>query len=75
MRQAAFDYAATEAGELSFAKGDIIEVLAEDASGWWQGRAVRSGASGTFPSNYTQPHGGGAPAAPKAVDPFSGNFF
>jgi len=52
-RQAAFDYAATEAGELSFTKGDLIAVLAEDASGWWQGRNTRTGETGSFPHNYT----------------------
>ncbi len=73
-RQAAFEYAATEAGELSFGKGDVIEVISEDASGWWQGRNLRTGAVGSFPSNYTQPHGGSA--AGGATDPFaSGSFF
>jgi len=76
-RQAAFEYAATEAGELSFARGDVIEVLAEDASGWWQGRNLRTGAVGSFPSNYTQPHsGGGAGGGAAPADPFaSGSFF
>lgn len=61
-RQATFDYAATEAGELTFAKGDVIDVLQEDASGWWQGRNTRTGAVGAFPSNYTVEFasGGGA---------------
>lgn len=77
-RQATFDYAATEAGELTFAKGDVIDVLQEDASGWWQGRNARTGAVGAFPSNYTVEFlgGSGAPmpaAAPAGGDPFA-NF-
>ena len=76
-RQATFDYAATEAGELTFAKGDVIDVLQEDASGWWQGRNARTGAVGAFPSNYTVEFlggGSGAPmivAAPAGGDPFA----
>jgi hypothetical protein len=61
-RQAAFDYAATEAGELSFSKGDMIVVISEDASGWWQGKNMRSGETGSFPSNYTTPSPVAAPA-------------
>jgi hypothetical protein len=60
-RQAAFDYAATEAGELTFAKGDVIDVLQEDPSGWWQGRNTRTGAVGAFPSNYTVDYAGSSP--------------
>lgn len=39
------------AGELSFKEGDVIEVLKEDPSGWWEGRL--NGNVGRFPSNYT----------------------
>ena len=38
-------------GELSFEEGDVIEVLKEDPSGWWEGRL--NGNIGRFPSNYT----------------------
>ena len=38
-------------GELSFKEGDVIEVLKEDPSGWWEGRL--NGNIGRFPSNYT----------------------
>lgn len=53
VRQATFDYTATEPGELTFAKGDRIDVLAPDESGWWQGRNARTGATGAFPVNYS----------------------
>lgn len=64
-RQATFDYTATEAGELSFAKGDRIEVLSPDESGWWQGRNARTGATGAFPVNYSVAVGGAS------SDPFA----
>jgi hypothetical protein len=35
--KATFDYLATEPGELSIKKGDIINVLEEDDTGWWKG--------------------------------------
>ena len=38
-------------GELVLAEGDLIEVLREDPSGWWEGRL--NGEVGLFPCNYT----------------------
>ena len=38
-------------GELPFKEGDMIEVLKEDSSGWWDGRLKNQ--VGKFPSNYT----------------------
>ena len=35
-------------------EGDIIEVLQEDASGWWRG--LLDGQEGVFPSNFTEPY-------------------
>lgn len=43
-------YAAQEAGELSFKKGDHISVMRKDDSGWWEGEC--NGKIGAFPSNY-----------------------
>jgi len=34
-------------------KGDLISVVSEDPSGWWQGRNGRTGETGSFPCNYT----------------------
>ena len=39
------------AGELILQEGDMIEVLHEDPSGWWEGRL--NGKVGLFPCNYT----------------------
>lgn len=38
-------------GELAFKEGDMIEVIREDPSGWWEGKL--DGQVGRFPSNYT----------------------
>ena len=47
-----FDYEAADAGELGFHTGDIITVLSQDESGWWQGEL--NGATGWFPANFTE---------------------
>jgi len=52
--RATHDYVMKEAGELSFSAGDIITVLREDESGWWEGR-LWDGTTGIFPGNYTKP--------------------
>jgi hypothetical protein len=39
--------------EVSFEKGDIITVLEQHKSGWWQGEC--NGQVGKFPSNYCEP--------------------
>ncbi|NXP61248.1 MYO1F protein, partial [Chloropsis cyanopogon] len=38
--------------ELSFNVGDVIDILMEDASGWWKGHL--HGKEGLFPGNYVQ---------------------
>jgi len=57
-RLAAYDFEATQAGELSFREGDVIVVTntkpaGEEGGGWWEGRNARSGETGAFPVNYT----------------------
>lgn len=46
------EYEATEESELSMAVGDVLEVLSEDTSGWWQGVNRRTGLEGWFPSTF-----------------------
>ncbi|KAM4698772.1 GRB2-related adapter protein [Rhinophrynus dorsalis] len=48
--QAQFDFNAGKPTELSFKRGDIIEVLDCSDSNWWTGRI--SGKIGMFPHNY-----------------------
>jgi len=48
--RALYDYAAQDTSALSFRKGDIIEVLSQQPSGWWDG--LLRDERGWFPSNY-----------------------
>lgn len=47
-----YDYIANNEDELSFSKGQLINVLNKDDVDWWQGEI--NGTSGLFPSNYVK---------------------
>ncbi|XP_057643855.1 intersectin-2 isoform X3 [Chionomys nivalis] len=49
---AMYDYAANNEDELSFSKGQLINVMNKDDPDWWQGEI--SGVTGLFPSNYVK---------------------
>lgn len=53
---ALFDYDAQQQGDLSFKKGDSIQVLdrTQQVDGWWRGRHSQTGKEGIFPGNYVQ---------------------
>mmetsp|Transcript_12714 Transcript_12714/g.25954 ORF Transcript_12714/g.25954 Transcript_12714/m.25954 type:complete len:135 (+) Transcript_12714:458-862(+) len=51
--QAVFSYLAKEEGELSFSKGDVIDVVERLEDGWWLGALGNS--RGVFPCNHTRP--------------------
>jgi son of sevenless len=51
--RALYDYQARDASSLSFHKNDIIEVLTQLESGWWDG--LLGDERGWFPSNYVTP--------------------
>eukprot|EP01112_Ceratiomyxa_fruticulosa_P012907 TRINITY_DN3598_c0_g1_i2.p1 TRINITY_DN3598_c0_g1~~TRINITY_DN3598_c0_g1_i2.p1 ORF type:complete len:537 (+),score=125.78 TRINITY_DN3598_c0_g1_i2:338-1948(+) len=51
--QALWDCSADQEGDLEFSFGDIIIVLQESDSGWWQGQLETNGKVGVFPVNYT----------------------
>ncbi|EJC97980.1 ras GEF [Fomitiporia mediterranea MF3/22] len=51
--RALYDYQSTDNSSLSFYRGDIIEVLTQLESGWWDGLLGEE--RGWFPSNYVQP--------------------
>ncbi|GJJ15620.1 hypothetical protein Clacol_009898 [Clathrus columnatus] len=51
--RALYDYQAEDLSSLSFSKGDIIEVLTQLETGWWDG--LLHGQRGWFPSNYVIP--------------------
>nr|XP_003230541.2 PREDICTED: unconventional myosin-If [Anolis carolinensis] len=50
--RALYQYLSQDVDELSFNVGDVIDILMEDASGWWKGRL--RGREGLFPGNYVQ---------------------
>lgn len=51
--RALYDYQSSDNSSLSFFRGDIIEVLTQLESGWWDGLIGEE--RGWFPSNYVQP--------------------
>ncbi|EPQ63365.1 Bgt-5131 [Blumeria graminis f. sp. tritici] len=50
--RALYDYETDDRTSLSFHEGDIIQVITQLESGWWDG--VIEGVRGWFPSNYCQ---------------------
>ncbi|XP_069832748.1 unconventional myosin-If isoform X2 [Dendropsophus ebraccatus] len=50
--RAIYQYIGQDVDELSFNVNDVIDILLEDASGWWKGRL--RGKEGLFPGNYVQ---------------------
>ncbi|TPX62785.1 hypothetical protein SpCBS45565_g06925 [Spizellomyces sp. 'palustris'] len=48
--RALYDYTGAEESSLTFRKGDVIQVLTQLESGWWDG--LCNGERGWFPSNY-----------------------
>lgn len=50
--RALYDYQSADGSSLSFYRGDIIEVLTQLESGWWDGLLGEE--RGWFPSNYVQ---------------------
>ena len=52
---ALYDYKARTAEDLSFKKGERMEIINNKGGGWWQARSLTSGESGYVPSNYIAP--------------------
>ncbi|KAL1924796.1 uncharacterized protein VTP21DRAFT_4450 [Calcarisporiella thermophila] len=50
--RALYDYQGSDSSSLNFQKGDVIEVLNQLETGWWDG--VVDGKRGWFPSNYVE---------------------
>lgn len=50
--RALYDYDAQDASALSFRRGDVIEILSKQPSGWWDG--LLGDERGWFPSNYVE---------------------
>ena len=52
---ALYDYEARTAEDLSFRKGDRLQVINNQDGDWWQARSLASGREGYIPSNYVAP--------------------
>ncbi|KAI1891615.1 hypothetical protein AGOR_G00145610 [Albula goreensis] len=50
--KALYQYVGQDVDEISFEVNDVIDLLNEDASGWWRGRL--RGKEGLFPGNYVE---------------------
>ena len=50
--KARFNFEQTNEDELSFNKGDVINVTRQEEGGWWEGNF--NGKTGWFPSNYVR---------------------
>ncbi|KAM3607598.1 uncharacterized protein V6R79_010477 [Siganus canaliculatus] len=66
--KARFNFQQTNEDELTFAKGDIINVTRQEEGGWWEG--MLNGKTGWFPSNYVREIKG----SDKQVSPKSGTL-
>ena len=49
---ACIDYHAMESDEISFSKGEQLEIYKKQNSFWWTGRSLVSGDEGRIPSSY-----------------------
>lgn len=49
---AVYNYTSREAADLSFAKGDRMEVIDDSESDWWRVRHLRTGEEGLIPWNF-----------------------
>ncbi|PPQ64133.1 hypothetical protein CVT24_008763 [Panaeolus cyanescens] len=69
--RALWGYNAEDAGELSFAAGDIIELVKEENADWWSGRLNNQ--VGLFPSSYVE-HITAAPVNKPVYKPFGAAY-
>ena len=50
-----YEFQSRTDGDLSFAKGEEIEILNNSDGEWWYGKSLKSGQTGYIPSNYIEP--------------------
>ncbi|KAA8906730.1 hypothetical protein FN846DRAFT_711102 [Sphaerosporella brunnea] len=63
--EALWAFNGSEAGDLSFAAGDTIEVVEKIKDDWWRGRVLGSTEIGLFPSSYVKEKAGGPGLPPR----------
>lgn len=66
--RALFDFVGSQADELTFRKGDVIEVKAKNEE-WYVG--TFQGREGIFPANHVEDIGGATPSAAAAGPSYS----
>nr|AAT67598.1 Src tyrosine kinase 3 [Suberites domuncula] len=50
-----YDYSARTAEDLSFHKGEILQIINNNDGDWWFARSLKTGKEGYIPSNYVAP--------------------
>ncbi len=53
---ALFDYDQRTSEDLSFNKGEQLQILNSQDGDWWQARSLQTGREGYIPSNYVAEH-------------------
>jgi hypothetical protein len=51
---AMYDYNAKRKGNLSFTKGEILEIIDKNKSNCWRAKRIENGEVGNIPSNYVE---------------------
>lgn len=64
--RALYDFTSDDTREVPFIGGDIIEVVKENETGWWEGINTRTGQQGLFPFNYTEEIASETPMSPQS---------
>ena len=49
---ALYNYQGSEHGDMTFVKGDIMEIVDDTDPDWWLAKNINSGATGHIPRNY-----------------------
>ena len=49
---ALYNYQGSEHGDMTFVKGDIMEIVDDSDPDWWLAKNLNSGAAGHIPRNY-----------------------
>ena len=49
---ALYNYQGSEHGDMTFVKGDVMEIVDDTDPDWWLAKNINSGATGHIPRNY-----------------------
>eukprot|EP00118_Oscarella_pearsei_P023290 m.276691 g.276691 ORF g.276691 m.276691 type:complete len:60 (+) comp40605_c0_seq82:284-463(+) len=51
-----YDYEARTSDDLSFHKGERLQIMINNDDDWWKARSLTTGLDGYIPSNYVAPY-------------------